>query len=174
MWSGCLGLRRGRRIVYGTRRPVIFWRIIATPTWSRTGSAIPRTFCCGIIASLSPPRIVLRFGRSFRSKPAMIVPCAKCQNPVEIPDSSAASDLFTCPHCSSLFNKSAPNPRLIPCKDCQQPISKTANSCPHCGRMIFPVNNLAELALKFGAAILLVAVFLSVLLFALSLVFVRR
>ena len=28
----------------------------------------------------------------------------------------------------------SPGPNLVPCPDCQQPVSRLAATCPHCGR----------------------------------------
>lgn len=100
----------------------------------------------------------------------MISNCAKCGTPIDVPD-AFATDLFACPNCAheqrlpkNVLRQKSPatppvNNRLVSCIDCQREISRIANSCPHCGRMIFPVQNLAELLIKFGLAVLLLMVF---------------
>lgn len=100
----------------------------------------------------------------------MISNCAKCGTPVDVPD-AFATELFACPNCAheqrvpkNVLRQKSPAPppvntRLVPCHDCQREISRIANSCPHCGRMIFPVQNLAELLVKFGLALVLLVVF---------------
>lgn len=100
----------------------------------------------------------------------MIIVCHKCQRKLSISpaDPNEVQD-FNCPDCAQPLRYSpavkapavpaVPATRLIKCKDCDGAISRIANSCPHCGRMIFPIHNLAELLVKFGIAVVLLVIF---------------
>src|ERR1035441_7903363 len=73
--------------------------------------------------------------------------CRHCYEPIEF-DSAHAGHVAPCPHCgketdlyipvpprppASDLIQSATNSRLVPCPDCDRPLSPSAHVCPGCG-----------------------------------------
>ena len=60
------------------------------------------------------------------------VKCTHCEklHPVKNLRETVGTEM-TCTSCKQKFK--VENPRLMPCPDCFQPISKRATTCPHCG-----------------------------------------
>ena len=63
----------------------------------------------------------------------MKLECPGCGTPLEL-DTQNFGRNCKCPECGKTFE--AVNPNLTPCPDCFMPISRRANTCPHCGAVL--------------------------------------
>lgn len=87
-----------------------------------------------------------------------------------------SGNFYTCPTCQNVHEyprtllakvspaPSAPAPDLVLCRDCKQPISERAVSCPHCGRFRLTLNAALQVLLVFIGAAFVLCVFVAILL----------